>query len=93
MESYSARQECSVAFFFSAPSLDTPRDGRVLVTYGGKGEAEASGAGGKTTSAAAQKQKQKQQREDEEEPSVKFLMLNPSVHFDEIVQKVPLHKT
>ncbi|CAM9930443.1 unnamed protein product, partial [Laminaria digitata] len=64
------------------------RDGRVLVTYGGKGEAEAGGARCKTTgTTAAQKQKQKQQREEEEEPSVKFLMLNPAVHFDEIVQK------
>lgn len=70
-----------------------------MVTYGGKGEADASGSRGKTTStttAAAPKQKQKQQREDEEEPSVKFLMLNPAVHFDEIVQKVTfyvLHRT
>lgn len=59
------------------------------MTYGGKGEAEAGGARCKTTgTTAAQKQKQKQQREEEEEPSVKFLMLNPAVHFDEIVQKV-----
>lgn len=59
------------------------RDGRVLVTYGGKsggGNGAGTGGGG----GGAQKQKQYE----EEEPSVKFLMLNPSVHFDEIVQKV-----
>ena len=77
---------------FSALFFNTLRDGRVLVTYGGKGEAEASGARGKTTgTTAAQKQKQMQQREDDEVPSVKFLMLNPSVHFDEIVQKVAFY--
>lgn len=90
----SARQEYEYAMvlLFSALFRHTPRDGRILVTYGGKGEAEAGGSGGKATSAAGQKQKLKQQREEEEEPSVKFLMLNPAVHFDEIVQKVWLYR-
>lgn len=63
------------------------RDGRVLVTYGGK-EAGMGRAGRREGARGAQKQQQ--QYEDEEEPSVKFVMLNPSVHFDEVVQKVLL---
>lgn len=62
------------------------RDGRVLVTYGGKeGGGGNTGKGGGTLGVHKQ---QNQRGQDEEEPSVKFVMLNPSVHFDEIVQKV-----
>ncbi|CAM9799349.1 unnamed protein product, partial [Ectocarpus fasciculatus] len=64
------------------------RDGRVLATFGGKeGDGRSSsrgsvGGGGGGGATAGQKTTQ-----DEEEPSMKFLMLNPAVHFDEIVQK------
>lgn len=52
----------------------------MLVTYGGPvSEAEGSGRG----SSGEHKRHQA-----DEEPSLKFLMLNPSVHFDEIVKKV-----
>eukprot|EP00903_Cladosiphon_okamuranus_P010493 g9925.t1 len=64
------------------------RDGRVLATYGGKEEDSSSA---RSSGGVAQKHqhqhKQQQGQQDEEEPSLKFLMLNPSVHFDEIVQK------
>eukprot|EP00752_Nemacystus_decipiens_P010933 g9717.t1 len=66
------------------------RDGRVLATYGGR---EADGSSARAAGAAnankqrGQPQQRGQQQQDEEEPSLKFLMLNPSVHFDEIVQK------
>ena len=72
--------------FFCDQSNDAPRcrvgsilnhrDGRVLVAYGGK------------RSAGHSRPPQHRQQQDDEEPSVKFLMLNPSVHFDEIVGKV-----
>ncbi|CAM9137770.1 unnamed protein product [Scytosiphon promiscuus] len=58
------------------------RDGRILATYGGK----EGGGGGRGISSVKNITKQ-QQQQDDEEPSVKFLMLNPAVHFDEIVKK------
>ncbi|CAM9951290.1 unnamed protein product, partial [Hapterophycus canaliculatus] len=66
------------------------RDGRILVTYGGKeesGRRKGSSTMKNKTQQQQQRQQQQQQEREEEEPSVKFLMLNPAVHFDEIVQK------
>ncbi|CAN0533508.1 unnamed protein product, partial [Ectocarpus sp. 12 AP-2014] len=64
------------------------RDGRVLATFGGQevggrssSRDSVGGSGGRGATAG------KNTTQDEEEPSVKFLMLNPAVHFDEIVQK------
>lgn len=66
------------------------RDGRVLVTYGGGGAATAGGVDGSGSGAQTGRldHANPRKQEQEEEPSVKFLMLNPAVHFDEIVGKV-----
>ncbi len=91
----------SVRSSLPAPLTRHPpkRDGRVLATYGGKEDGHRSsggggvGAGGKGTGATTNGKHQwpSQQRQDgDEEPSLKFLMLNPAVHFDEIVEKVSL---
>ena len=76
-------------FFVILLLLDSARDGRVLVTYGGVVDGSEKGSE-KWRNFHKQQPRHKEQKQEEvdEEPSLKFIMLNPSVHFDEIVQKV-----
>lgn len=63
----------------------------MLVTYGGSFAATTGGAddpGSVRKTGRRDPFPNPKKQELKEEPSVKFLMLNPSVHFDEIVKKV-----